>query len=120
MKINLNSYNAINSYSNLQKATKNETEVSFGSAKARKLMEKIKNTKNLKEIKVTFDDMVSIYQELGFDTVLKRGSHAVIPISATANLPLVIPHGTKHVHPLDIKRLQCILNGEIEKALNVH
>lgn len=94
----------------------------FGSAKARKLIEKVlsSNVNNYKGINATFEDMVAVYQELGYDVIMKRGSHAVVPISDSANLPLVIPHGNKYVHPLDLKRLRCVLNGEIDKALNVH
>ena len=120
MKINFSPFSFINSVSYTQKSQKAQTEPSFGSVKAQKLIEKIRNTKNIKNINVTFEDMVSVYKELGYDVIMKRGSHAVIPITEKVNLPLVIPHSSKYIHRHDIKRLQFVLNGEIEKALNVH
>lgn len=122
MNISLNSY--ISSYNNsyLQLSPFNQNQPAFGSAKARKLMEKVlnANSNNFKGINATFDDMVATYQELGYDVIMKRGSHAIVPLTPKANLPLVIPHGNKYVHPLDLRRLQYILNGDLEKALNVH
>ncbi|MBQ8848619.1 MAG: hypothetical protein IJ003_06715 [Candidatus Gastranaerophilales bacterium] len=121
MKLNFSSYNAINSYSNSQKLQQINEQTSFGSSKARKLAQIIKDAKNFKHINATFDDAVAIYRELGYDVLMKRGSHAVVPLTEKVNLPLVIPHGSsKFVHPFDLKRLQFVINGEIEKALNVH
>lgn len=115
MKINFNTSNLIKPY--LQKAGRINVLPSFKSAKTRKMIDEIKNAKNLKHINLTFDDMVDIYNDLGYDVILKRGSHAVIPITDKVNLPVVIPHGEKFIHIHDIKRLKFILNGEIEKAL---
>ena len=120
MKVSFNSYNKINNYSYLQKSQKGQTQLTFGSAKARKFIAVIKTAKTLKHINATFEDMVAIYQELGLDVILKRGSHAIIPLTEKANLPLVIPHGSKYVHILDLKRLKFVLNGEFERALTVH
>ena len=64
--------------------------------------------------------MVSAYNELGYDVLCKRGSHAVVPVTEKFNLPLVIPHGTKYVNPQDLKRLQFVINGQIDRALAVH
>ena len=120
MKINFNPSSFIKPVSYTQKSQKSQTEQSFGSVKARKLIEKVRTTKNLKNINATFEDMVAVYEELGYDVIMKRGSHAVVPLTEKVNLPLVIPHNSKHVHSLDLKRLQYILNGEIEKALNIN
>lgn len=122
MNISLNSYISSCNNSNLQLAASSQYQPAFGSAKARKLIEKVlsANSNNFRGINATFDDMVAVYQELGYDVIMKRGSHAVVPLTTKVNLPLVIPHGNKYVHPLDLRRLQCVLNGDLEKALNVH
>ena len=120
MKVNFNSYNLIDIYSYPQKPQDLSIQPNFKSVKARKLIEKIQSAKHLKHINATFEDMVAIYEELGFDVILKRGSHATVPLTENKNLPLVIPHGSKYVHPLDLKRLQFVLKGEIERALNTH
>ena len=114
---NVYSYGAYNSYNNAQPQP--VTQFSFQGAKSRKFLDKLLKTDNLKNIKVSFGDMVAAYQELGYDVILKRGSHASIPITDKVNMPLVIPHGEKCVHPLDLKRLKLIAQGDIQKALTV-
>ena len=125
MKVSLNSSNVYSSsvynfYNGTQ--TQPASNPAFGSAKARKLIEKVlqADSNNFRGIKATFDDMVAAYNELGYDVIMKRGSHAAVPITDHANLPLVIPHNNKYVHPLDLKRLKYVIQGETEKALNVH
>ena len=117
MKINLNSLNVINNI--FHKPQETMMKPSFGSAKTKKLMEQILNAKDLKKVHLTFYDVVDIYSDLGYDVIMKRGSHAIVPITDKINLPVVIPHGSKYVHPCDIKRLRYIINGEIQKALSV-
>lgn len=84
-----------------------------------KFLEKIKTTKELKYIKATFDDIVRAYNELGYDVLHKRGSHAVIVISDKIRLSLVHPHGKSKglVTPTEIKKLRYVAQGEIEKAI---
>ena len=120
MKINFSPHSFINPVLYAQNPQKAQSETSFGSVKAKKLIEKVRTAKNLKNINATFEDMVTVYKELGYNVIMKRGSHAVIPITEKVNLPLVIPHNSKFVHIHDLKRLQYIVNGEIEKALKVH
>ena len=76
------------------------------------------SAQNIKKVHLTFDEASKIYRYLGYDVLMKRGSHAVIPITKTTNLPLVIPHKEKYIAPMDIKRLKYVINGDIEKALN--
>ena len=122
MKILFNQLFQSPNYQNQKSNPQSPSNPAFGSAKARKLIEKVlqADSNNFRGINATFDDMVAAYNELGYDVILKRGSHAVIPITDHANLPLVIPHGSKYVHPLDLRRLRCVLRGDVEKALNVH
>lgn len=80
-----------------------------------KLIKKIMSSKNPKEWKFTFDELTSIYEHLGFDIVLKRGSHATVNIRGT-NIPIVIPHKDKYVHPNDIRRLKLVMAGEEKRA----
>ena len=82
-----------------------------------KLIQKIMTTENNKNIHLTFDEAAKIYRYLGYDVMMKRGSHAVIPLDGKANLALPIPHKDKYVSPFDIKRLKCVINGDLEGAL---
>lgn len=95
----------------------NRNQCCFQGASSRKFIEKLKEEQSLKHIKATFNDMVGAYEELGYEVIFKRGSHAVVPISKHANIPLVIPHGQKYVAPIDLKRLKLVIQGEIEKAI---
>lgn len=90
--------------------------VAFSSAKARKLIEKITCTERMDKLDISFDELKSMYQEIGYDVVYKRGSHAVVPITKDLNVPVIIPHKRKNVHPFDLKRFKYILKGEFEKA----
>lgn len=91
---------------------------SFCGRAQEKLIKKIMSSNNPKEWKYTFEDIKGIYEHLGFDVMMKRGSHAIVRINGT-NLPLVIPHGDKYVSPMDVKRLKCLLLGDIDKALRM-
>lgn len=119
MKINFNPYTLIQPYTN--KTGQAKVLPSFKSAKTRKMIEELQSAKNLRQIKFTFDDVVSIYNDIGYDVILKRGSHASVPLTDKMNVTIVIPHdGHKFVHLLDIKRLKYVLDGDIEKALSLH
>ena len=115
-------FNIINSNYNGYANCKNNSQSnqpSFQGAKARKILEQVSKAKTFKNIHLTFDEMVSTYNELGYDVLMKRGSHAVIVKDSMTNYPLVIPHGNKYVHPNDVKRLQCVMNGEFDKAARI-
>ncbi len=73
------------------------------------------SSNNQKEWKYTFDDIKGIYEHLGYDVMMKRGSHAIVNINGS-NLPLVIPHKDKYVNSKDVKRLKCVLSGDTDKA----
>lgn len=120
MKVSYNYYNPMNSYSYSKKSQDVPTQPAFGSSKTIKLMEEIKTAKILKNINATFKEIAAIYGDLGYDIIFKGGSHAIIQLTETTNLPLVIPHGSKYVHPKDLKRLQYVLNGNINMALNLN
>ena len=93
--------------------------ITFESAKARKLIETVKNAQKIDKLKINFEELEIMYKEIGYDIFYKRGSHAVIHLTDEINLPVVIPHKTKYVHPKDIKRFKYILTGEIQKAINL-
>ena len=88
----------------------------FTSKRAQKLMEKVKNTEKLDKLHISFDELKSMYQEIGYDVVYKRGSHAIVPVTPDCNIPVIIPHKTKNMHPFDIKRFKLVLAGEFDKA----
>ena len=85
----------------------------------KKLIEKVMSVRDDKKVKLSFDDAVKIYEYLGYDVLLKRGSHAVIPIDGERNLTLVIPHKDKNICLFDIKKIKCVIKGDIDKALNI-
>lgn len=87
----------------------------FCGASSEKLIKKILTSKNPKELKITFDELCRIYNHLGYDVTLKRGSHATVRVNKT-NIPIVIPHKDKYVHSNDIRRLRLVMNGEEKKA----
>ena len=88
----------------------------FESAKARKLITKIAQSKQLSKEKITFEELESMYNELGYNVLRKRGSHAVITTPNGYNIPLVMPHGHKHVSPLDLKRFILVQQNKFEEA----
>lgn len=90
----------------------------FYGVRARKLIEKIQNLKKFDKIKISFDELKSMYEEIGYDVLYKRGSHAIVPVNEDINIPLVIPHKKKNVHPFDLVRFKYILLGQFEKAKN--
>lgn len=118
MKINFNPYTLIKPCTN--KTGQAKALPSFKSAKTRKMIEEIQSAKNLKHIKLTFDDIVNIYNDIGYDVILKRGSHAAVPLTDKTNITIVIPNKDKFIHIMDTKRLKYVLDGEIEKALDAH
>ena len=95
---------------------RNSCYTAFQGAKSRKFLQEVGQAKTFKNLHATFGEMVAAYKELGYDVVLKRGSHAIIQVDDKINMSLVIPHGSKYVHPNDVKRLHCIIKGEIERA----
>lgn len=111
-------YTNINLFSKQQSKNKQTNSPNFCGCSSKKLIDKILKTKNFKELKITFDELCRIYNHLGYDVTLKRGSHAIVSINNT-NIPIVIPHKDKYVTNYDIKRLKLIMNGEVEKAKHV-
>lgn len=94
--------------------TNNQT--TFTGARARKLIEKINCSEKMDKLKITFEELKSMYKEIGYDVLYKRGSHAIVPINEELNIPVVIPHKKNNVHPFDLKRFKYILLGDFEKA----
>lgn len=110
-----------NNYNN-QKIVTEKQNVSnpvFGANTPQKLIKKILSTPNDKHVKLTFDEAAKIYNYLGYDVLMKRGSHAIVPVN-NMNIPLVIPHKENHIAPKDIKTLRLIITGDIEKAQKIH
>jgi len=89
---------------------------SFYGAKARKLINRINGLDKFDKVDISFDELKSMYKEIGYDVIYKRGSHAIVPVTNDINIPVVIPHKRKNVHPFDLKRFKYVLNGEFEKA----
>lgn len=109
------SYNNYNLYQN-QRMAANPV---FCGKTPQKLIKQIMSVENNKKIHLTFDETSKIYKYLGYDVILKRGSHAIIPVNEQVNLSLPIPHGDKYVSAFDIKRLKYVINGDIESAIKL-
>ena len=90
--------------------------ITFSSKRAQKLIQKIKSVDKMDKLQITFDELKSMYKEIGYDVLFKRGSHAVVPVNEELNIPVVIPHKRKNVHPFDLKRFKYILLGMFDKA----
>lgn len=93
--------------------------VSFQANTAPKLLKKVAEAKDLRKLNITFDEMVKMYNHLGYDVLMKRGSHATVT-SGNVNFTLPIPHKDKVVHAKDIKRLRYVMAGDIEKAKKIY
>ena len=93
--------------------------LSMEGAQTRKLIQKIENAPILKKINITFDDLERMYNEIGYEVFRKRGSHAVVHLTETENLVIVIPHANKYVNVNDIRRFLLVKNGKLEEALAI-
>ena len=92
------------------------SQVAFYGARARKLIPRINDMDKFDKVDISFDELKSMYNELGYDVVYKRGSHAVVSITDEINIPVVIPHKRKNVHPFDLKRFKYVMLEEFDKA----
>ena len=92
---------------------------SFSGAKSRKLIQKLMSMLKVDKCQVTFDELEKMYNEIGYDVMLKRGSHAVIPVTDSINIPLVIPHKDKYVHKNDLKRFLLVKEGKFSEAQKI-
>ena len=90
--------------------------IAFSSQRAKKLIEKIRSMEKMDKADISFDELKSMYKEIGYDIIYKRGSHAIVPVNEDLNIPVIIPHKRKNVHPYDLRRFKYILLGEFEKA----
>ena len=75
-----------------------------------KLIKSIEKAPQLKKLKITFDELERMYNELGYDVIRKRGSHAIVQLTENINIPVIISHGSKYVHFNDLKRFLLIKN----------
>ena len=107
MRVNFSSFECTNNKSMM-----------FSGARARKLIKKVNDSEKMDKLKISFEELEAMYQEIGYDVIYKRGSHAVVPINENLNIPAVIPHRTKTVQPLDLRRFKYVLLGDFEKAKN--
>lgn len=91
----------------------------FKSAKAQKLIQKLEQAPILKKVQITFDELERMYNELGYDVIRKRGSHASVVLNEKYTMSIVIPHDDKYVKVNDLKRFLLIKEGKIEEAVNL-
>jgi hypothetical protein len=91
----------------------------FSGAKSRKLIAKIESATLLKKVEITFDELERMYNEIGYDVLKKPGSHAIVCISETIHIPVIIPHNNKYVHINDLKRFLLVKEGKFVEASQV-
>ena len=106
--INLYNQNIINNYP-----------ITFESAKSRKLIAKLEQATSLKKIEITFDELERMYNEIGYDIIRKRGSHAVVPVTSELNISVTIPHNDKYVNTNDLKRFLLVKGGKFAEASRI-
>lgn len=90
--------------------------IAFNGAKSRKLIAKLENAQRPDKMKISFDELEKMYEEIGYYLIRKRGSHAVVNVTENLNIPVIIPHGRKHVHENDLKRFKLIKEGKFKEA----
>jgi predicted RNA binding protein YcfA (HicA-like mRNA interferase family) len=88
----------------------------FLSSKSKKLIEKLEKAEQLNKVKITFDELERMYEEIGYYVIKKRGSHAIVNVTENLNIPVIIPHGRKHVHPNDLKRFLLVKEKKFKEA----
>ena len=101
---------------NYDKKETNIKNLALKGVKSHKLIKTIQDAPNLKKIEITFDELERMYNELGYDVIRKRGSHAIVQINEKINIPIVIPHHNKYVHRNDLKRFLHVSRGNFEEA----
>ena len=74
----------------------NQSAPSFQGA-ADKLAKKLINTPvgHTCKLTVDFEDATRLYKEMGFDIILKQGSHATAKRANAPSVTIVMPHGNK-------------------------
>lgn len=93
--------------------------VAFASVKAKKLIAKVESAERLNKVYITFDELESMYNDLGYFVRKKRGSHASVSVGDDVTLTIPIPHGEKYVHANDIKRFLLVKEGKFIEATKV-
>lgn len=84
-----------------------------------KLIKRVEEAPILKKVQVTFEELERMYNEIGYDVIRKRGSHAIVPVTEKANIAIVIPHKDKRVDVKDLRRFLLVKAGKIEEALKL-
>lgn len=108
-----------NNYSGIKQNPQINYSPSFCGNSPEKLIKYVLGAFSPKKTKIRFDEAVKIYNYLGYDVIFRSGSHAQIVIG-DSHLPLVMPHKDKVITAMDVKRLKYVIQGEIDKALQVN
>ena len=74
-------------------------------------------TKNYKNIKITIDEAVKIYQKLGYSTTQKAGSHITVTHPNGFSFCLARPHGDKFIPEKRVKTLQCAVFEDFKQLI---
>ena len=78
--------------------------------RADKVIDLLKRTRNLKEVKMTADVAISIYEKLGYTVTNKAGSHMTVRHPNGFVFSIKLPHGgEKNMPPEHIKTIQCAI-----------
>lgn len=105
--------NAVNIYSCKNTAC---SQPAFTSVKAQKLIAKLESAERLNRVEITFDELVRMYDEIGYYVYKKRGSHATVAVGDNVTLAIPIPHKNKYVNSNDLKRFLLVKQGKFKEA----
>ena len=87
--------------------------------RADKVIELLKRTRNLKEVKMTADVAISIYEKLGYTVTNKAGSHMTVRHPNGFVFSIKLPHGgEKNMPPEHIKTLQCAIFEDFKQLVH--
>ena len=88
----------------------------FGGVQTQKLIAKLEKAERINKMEITFDQLERMYNEIGFDVVKKRGSHASIQLTPEIIISVIIPHGKKYVNINDLRRFLLVKEGKYKEA----
>lgn len=92
----------------------------FKGAQTRKLIQKLENAERLNKVEITFEELERMFNEIGYDIIRKKGSHATIHLTDDISITIVIPHKTKYVNTNDLRRFLLVKQGKFKEAFCIN
>ena len=84
-----------------------------------KAMKLLQSTRNVKEMKITPDEAIKIYEKLGYSVSQKTGSHITLTHPKGMKFPMVLPHGgeKRYISSENVRTLQCAVFEDFNKLV---